>query len=131
MGQPSWSYWVDEAQVHSEAGSCYRRLQDWERARNHYQDALRLQTDAFPRDGARRHIHLAETYLRQSRPDLEQALAHGGKAVDALSGAVNSPRSAKCLAPLINYLAPFHKRPEVTDFTDRATALLTPINPQT
>jgi len=78
-----------------------------------------------------RHIRLAETYLRQDRPDLDQALAHGGTAVDALSGTINSPRSAKCLAPLVKGLTPFQRRPEVIDFTDRATALLVPANPQT
>ena len=131
MGEPSWSYWVDEAQAHAMAGRCYLRLQDWERARGHLSDALRLQTDAFAREGVTRHIRLAQIYLRQDWPDLDQALVHGGKAVDALSGAVNSPRIVKRLAPLINGLAPFQKRPDVTDFTARATILLTPTNPQT
>jgi tetratricopeptide (TPR) repeat protein len=124
-GEPGWSYWLDDAQLHAAAGSCYVRLQDWERARSHLHDALRLQDAGFSREGTLRRILLAETYLRQRRPDLDQALAFGTQAVDALSSAVNSTRIATRLAPLVKGLAPFRQRPAVRDFTERATSLLT------
>jgi hypothetical protein len=70
-------------------------------------------------------IRLAETYLRQDQPDLDQALALGTEAIDALSGTINSTQCIKRLAPLVNGLTPFRRRPAVREFTDRATALLT------
>jgi len=123
-GEPSWCYWLDEAVSHAVAGRCYLRLQDWSRARQHLRTALRLQDASYRREGAQSHIGLATTYLRQDRPEVDHAVSLATRAVEILSGEVDSARCVGHLAQLIGDFAPYRRRPAVRQLTEQAAGLL-------
>ncbi|MDQ3274325.1 MAG: hypothetical protein M3Q39_04650 [Actinomycetota bacterium] len=125
LGEPDWCYWLDEAQTHAYAGACYLHLEDWGRARQHLRTALRLQDPSYARDGALRHIDLATTYLRQDQPEVDHAVTLATRAVETLTGEVDSVRCVGHLARFVGDLAPYRRRPAVRQFTEQAAALLT------
>ncbi len=125
-GEPGWCYWLDEAVSHAVAGRCYLRLQDWGRARQHLRAALRLQNPSYRREGAQSHIMLASTYLRQDRPEVDHAVALATRAVETLTGEVDSARCVGHLARFVGDLAPYRRRPAVRQLTEQAAGLLTP-----
>lgn len=122
-GEPDWSYWLGEASTHGIAGRCYLRLHDWSHARSHLSQSVRLLDDGFLRDSTVTRIRLAETYLHQDEPDVDQALALATQAIETLS-AINSAHCVKHLTPLVAGFVKFQQRPAVRDFTERAAALL-------
>ncbi|GAB3801187.1 tetratricopeptide repeat protein [Micromonospora zhanjiangensis] len=124
-GDPDWSYWIDEAQAHAQAGYCHVRLGDWPRARDHLRTALRLQGDQCSREGALRKTLLATTYVRQSHPDLDKAIALGDQAVQTLTGQVTSARCGKHVHNLVGALGPYRRNPAVRRFCDDARTLVT------
>jgi tetratricopeptide (TPR) repeat protein len=124
-GEPGWCYWLDEAQAHAMAGFCYLRLQDWSRARQHLRAALRLQDPSCAREGALRHILLAQTYLRQDQPEVDHAVTLTSRAVQTLTGEVDSARCVGHLARLVSDFAPYRRRPAVRQLTEQADGLLT------
>jgi len=124
-GEPGWCYWLDDAQAHTMAGYCYLRLEDWGRARQHLQAALRLQDPSYIREGARRHLLLAHTYLRQSQPEVDHAVALATRAIGTLTGEVDSARVVGHLTQLVGDFAPYRRRRAVRQFTDQAAELLT------
>jgi hypothetical protein len=123
-GEPDWCYWLDEAVSHAVAGRCYLRLQDWGRARQHLRTALRLQDPGYRREGAQSDIELATTYLRQDQPEVDHAVTLATRAVETLSGEVDSARCVGHLARLVGDLAPYRRRPAVRQLTEQATGLL-------
>lgn len=123
-GPPDWCYWMDEAQAHAQAGYSYLKLGDHLRARGHLRHGLTLQDSSYSREGALRQVLLATTYLQQNKPELDQALAHGGRAVDALAGDVDSARCIGHLARLIDSLNPYRRSAGVADFLDHARPML-------
>ncbi|MGH3719256.1 MAG: hypothetical protein ACRDRI_10565 [Pseudonocardiaceae bacterium] len=125
-GEPGWCYWLDEAQTHAMAGFCYLRLQDWGLARQHLRNALRLQDSSCAREGALRHILLATTYLRQDQPEVDHAVTLATRAVETLTGEVDSARCVGHLNQLVSDLTPYRRRPAVRQLTEHATSLLTP-----
>jgi hypothetical protein len=120
---PGWSYWLNETAAHSFAGHCYLHLRDWGRARSHLCSALRLQDASFAREGALRRLRLATTYLRQERPELDQALSLGTHAIETLTGTVRSALGIADLTRVVDGLAPYRRRPAVREFIDRAAEL--------
>ncbi|MGH3931435.1 MAG: hypothetical protein ACRDTF_15865 [Pseudonocardiaceae bacterium] len=124
LGEPSWCYWLDEAQAHAMAGFCYLRLEDWKRSRQHLRTALRLQDSHYAREGALRHIFLAHTYLRQDQPEVDHAVSLASQAVQTLNREVNSARCVGHLARLIGEFAPYRRRPAVRELTEQAAGLL-------
>ncbi|MER7168355.1 hypothetical protein ABT336_20100 [Micromonospora sp. NPDC000207] len=125
-GDPDWSYWVNEAQAHAQAGYCFVKLEDWPRAREHLRSALRLQGDEYTREGALRNALLATTYVRQDHPDLDKALALGHQAVETLTGQVNSARCIKHVRNLVGSLTPYRRMPAVRQFCQDARELVAP-----
>lgn len=125
-GEPDWCYWLDEAQAHGHAGACYLRLEDWSRARHHYQAALRLQDPSYVRESARRRIKLATVYLRQDRPEVDHAVALATRAVDTLISQVDSARCVDLVIQFVNQLVPYWRRPAVRQFRDHVAVLRTP-----
>jgi hypothetical protein len=125
-GEPDWSYWMDEAEAHLSAGYCYLRLEDWGRARQHLRTAVRVRGASYARDGAYDHIGLATTYLRQDQPEVEHAVTLATRAVETLTGEVDSARCVGYLARLVGDFAPYRRRPAVHQFTEQTTGLLTP-----
>lgn len=123
-GDPDWSYWINEAQAHAQAGYCYLKLEDWPRARHHLREALRLQGNEYTREGALRNTLLATTYVRQDTPDLDKAINLGQQALETLSGQVTSARCVKHIANLVNSLAPYQRNPTVRRFHHDARDLL-------
>ncbi len=124
-GEPGWCYWLDEAQAHSMAGFCYLGLEDWGRARQHLHAALRLRGPSYRREGAQSRILLATTYLRQDRPEVDHAVSLASRAVETLTGEVDSARSTGYLTRFVDHLAPYRRRPAVRQLTEQATGLLT------
>ncbi|MGH3773220.1 MAG: hypothetical protein ACRDRW_17795 [Pseudonocardiaceae bacterium] len=125
-GEPDWCYWIDEAHTHAFAGYCYLDLRDWGRSRQHLRTALRLWDPSYARDGALHHINLATTYLRQDQPEVDHAVTLATRAVDTLTGGVDSTSVVSQLARLISDLTPYRRRPTVRQLTEQATGLLTP-----
>lgn len=123
-GDPDWSYWINEAQAHAQAGYCYVKLEDWTRAREHLRAALRLQGNEYTREGALRNALLATTYVRQANPDLDRAIALGDQAVQTLSGQVTSARCVKHVRGLVETLAPYRRNAAVHRFREDARQLL-------
>jgi tetratricopeptide (TPR) repeat protein len=124
-GPPDWCYWMDEAQAHAQAGYCYLKLGDHTRARSHLRHGLALQDSSYSREGALRQVLLATTYLQQNQPELDQTLAYGSRAINALSGEVDSARCIGHLSRLVNGLGPYRRSAGVAEFLDRARPLLT------
>ncbi|MGH3887600.1 MAG: hypothetical protein ACRDSZ_13715 [Pseudonocardiaceae bacterium] len=124
-GEPGWCYWLDEAQAHSMAGFCYLGLEDWGRARQHLHAALRLRGPSYRREGAQSRILLATTYLRQDRPEVDHAVSLASRAVETLTGEVDSARSVGYLTRFVSQLAPYRRRPAVRQLTEQASGLLT------
>jgi tetratricopeptide (TPR) repeat protein len=116
-GDPSWSYWLDEAQANEQIGYCYLRLEDWDRARGHLRTALRLQDNPDTREGALRQALLAITYARQGEP--EYACQAGIKASDILAKDVDSDRCVGHIRHVQIALGPYRKVPVVTEFNER------------
>jgi tetratricopeptide (TPR) repeat protein len=123
-GPPDWCYWMDEAQAHAQAGYCYLKLGDHAHARGHLSHGLARQDAAYSREGALRHVLLATTYLEQDRPELEQALSHGGRALDALSSDVDSARCLGHLSRLVDSLGTYRRSSGVAEFINRARPVL-------
>jgi hypothetical protein len=124
-GTPPWSYWMTGAQAHAQAGYCYLTIGDHPRARHHLHRSLQPQGSDYSREGALRNVLLATTYQQQPQPDIPQALAHGTRAIDALTDQVDSPRCAGHLARLVTGLRPYRRSPGVTQFIERARPALT------
>ncbi|GGM51867.1 hypothetical protein GCM10011608_41050 [Micromonospora sonchi] len=124
-GDPDWSYWINEAQAHAQAGYCYVKLEDWARARDHLRTALRLQADEYTREGALRNALLATTYVQQEQPELDRAIALGDQAVQTLTGQVTSARCIKHVRNLVDTLRPYRRTPAVRRFCQDARDLIT------
>ncbi|MET7950538.1 hypothetical protein [Micromonospora sp. NPDC005324] len=123
-GDPDWSYWINEAQAHAQAGYCFVKLEDWPRARDHLRAALRLQSNEYTREGALRNALLATTYVQQEHPELDKALALGDQAVQTLTGQVTSTRCIKHVRNLVGALAPYRRTPTVRQFCQDARDLI-------
>ncbi|MGQ0773322.1 MAG: hypothetical protein ACT4NY_02715 [Pseudonocardiales bacterium] len=69
--EPDWLYYVDEAYLAAQAGSCWVDLRQPTRARPLIDNALRSISPNYVRDGAVYHARSAETYLHDN--ELEPA----------------------------------------------------------
>jgi hypothetical protein len=115
---PSWSYWMDEAQVDAQAGYCFTRLAGWSNAERHLLKALHGQEDSYSREGALRRALLAVTYANQGSP--EQACDIANKAIDILAEDVDSDRCVGHIRRAQTALTPYRKVAAVRDFQERA-----------
>jgi tetratricopeptide (TPR) repeat protein len=122
-GEPGWCYWLDESQAHSMAGLCYLRLEQWSRARQHLHTALRLRDSSYPREGVQSQIMLAKTYLRQAQPEVDHAVSLAARAVDTLTGEVDSTRCVGHLNSLMRDFAPYRRRFAVRQLAEQAAVL--------
>ena len=122
-GEPGWAYWLDVTHAHGQAGYCHLRLGQWDTARSHLRSALAAQAGAVSREGALRQVLMATTYVRQTQPDLDQALDLAGRAVATLAGQVSSARVVGHVTRLSDHLQPYRRNPVVTAFTDQARHL--------
>ncbi|WP_330256911.1 tetratricopeptide repeat protein [Nocardia sp. NBC_00565] len=120
---PDWSYWLNPGHAHGQAGYCYLQLGQYSDARRHFRQALRLQDPTAAREGALRYTLLATTYVRQNDPDLDQALALAGHAVDILTDDVTSSRCVGHLNTLLRDLTPHQRRPAVRQLAEQVQSL--------
>lgn len=120
---PDWSYWLDPGHAHGQAGFCYLRLGDYPSARRHFRHALRMQDPSAQRESALRYTLLATTYVRQAEPDLDQALALAGNAVEILTDDVSSNRCIGHLNTLLRDLAPYSRQPAVHQLAEQVRSL--------
>ncbi len=116
-----WAYWLDEAVVNEQIGSCYMRLEDWGRAQGHLRTAIKLQTEPYTREGALRRARLAFTYARQG--EHERACEVGGRAVDILADGVDSNRCVGEIRKVQDSLRPYRKSTVVADFNERVNTI--------
>ncbi|MFL4909399.1 hypothetical protein ACJ6WF_41005 [Streptomyces sp. MMS24-I2-30] len=124
-GAPSWSYWMTGSQAHAQAGYCYLTIGDHYRARHHLHRSLQPQQGSdYSRERALRDVLLATTYQQQPKPDLAQALVHGNRAIDALTGTIDSPRCVNHFARLVSGLGPYRRSRGVAEFVERARLVL-------
>ncbi|MGH3826592.1 MAG: hypothetical protein ACRDQX_05380, partial [Pseudonocardiaceae bacterium] len=100
-------YWLDEAHAHAFAGYCYLHLRDCARARQHLRTALHLWYPSYARDSALHHIYLATTYLHQDQPEVDHAVTLATRAVQTLTGEVDSTYGVGHLTRLIGDLTPY------------------------
>lgn len=121
MGQPAWSYWLDEVQINEQIGYYFLKLKDWPRATSHMRTAVRLQGPTSTREGALRLTLLADTYAQQGEP--ERACELGTRAIDTLATQVDSTRCVGHVQTLRQHLTPFRRVPAVQCFTDRVQEL--------
>ncbi|MGH4024925.1 MAG: hypothetical protein ACRDRV_10100, partial [Pseudonocardiaceae bacterium] len=70
-------------------------------------------------------IMLAHTYLRQDHPEVDHAESLASRAVETLTGEVDSARCVGHLSRLIGDFALYRRRPAVRQLTDQAAGLLT------
>ncbi|MBN1171232.1 MAG: hypothetical protein JXA67_03580 [Micromonosporaceae bacterium] len=120
---PAWAYWLDEAHANGQAGYCHLRLGNTERARSHLRAAIRLQTEPRSREAALRHTLLATGFLNAQQPDLDQAVKHGGRAVDILLGEIDSPRCAGHVNRMTTLLRHYQRHQPVRQLLERAQPL--------
>jgi transcriptional regulator with XRE-family HTH domain len=117
-GEPDWSYWMDEASLNEQVGKCFLYLKDYSAARSYLEMAL--QTEGFAnyyRDGVSVLIALANAHAGAGEP--EESCAVGTRAIDALSGRVDSPRLAVKIKSLREVLRAYEQVPAVQEFSDR------------
>lgn len=119
---PDWSYWMDVPQANGQAGFCFLRLGRWNAALRHLRASLR-DRGSVPRETALRQTLLATVYARRPRPDLDQAIDLGSRALDTLTCQVRSARVAASVTALAHHLAPYRRTPAVHTFIDRVHAL--------
>ncbi len=124
-GDPAWSYWMDPAQAHAQAGYCHLRIGGHTHARYHLRRAVHLQDAGYSREGSLRQILLATTYLQQKQPDVDSALAHASLAIDILDAQVDSARCRGHVSRLTTSLAPYRRSSGVREFLDKTRPLLT------
>ncbi|MFD0683724.1 hypothetical protein [Actinomadura fibrosa] len=121
---PGWSYWMTDTHAHGQAGYCYLRSGDHQRARHHLRQAVKTDTDS--REGALRQILLATTYIQQPQPELEPALSYAHRALGTLSGQVDSARCRSHLSRFSEHLAPYRRNTNVRTFLDQVKAAKEP-----
>jgi transcriptional regulator with XRE-family HTH domain len=121
-GEPGWAYWMDEASLNEQIGKCFLYLKDYSAARQHLEMSLRTEGFAsFYRDGVAVLIALANVYAGAGEP--EQACAVGTRAINALSGDVDSPRLTVRIKRLRDGLKQYERVPAVREFSERADQL--------
>jgi hypothetical protein len=119
--EPSWAYWLNEAQANEQIGYCYLKLEDWSRARSHFRTALRLQDNPDTREGALRQALLAVTYARQGEP--EHACQAATTATSILAKDVDSDRCVGHVRQVQAALDPYRKVPLVAEFNENVDRL--------
>ncbi len=120
---PDWSYWIDGAQAHAQAGFACLQLGQHSDAREHLCTALSLQNDTTTRESALRYTLLATTHLHHSDTDVEQAVFYAGTAVKILSSDVISARCVEHLTGIARHFAPHRHRPAVRELTEQISRL--------
>ena len=113
---PSWAYWVDQARLTAQVGRALFDLGDYLAATRELLTAVHASGDSYPRDRATWLGRIATAQLRTGH--LEEGCASGRKAVDLLSGRVDSARG-------IGFLNAFRQELSTYDGAEAAQRFLT------
>jgi hypothetical protein len=123
-GEPDWCYWMDEGSLNAMIGECFLLLTDYPAASSHLELSLRGEQNehsAYVRDGVLRLTRLATSYARGGEP--ERACEAGVRAIDTLSGQVDSTRLTGRIRQLRKDLQPYQNVSVVREFGNRADEL--------
>lgn len=123
-GEPDWCYWMDEGAMNEHIGACFVSLNDYPSACDHLEMSLRVEENrrnSYFRDGVTRMIFLATAHAQHGEP--ERACAVGMRAIDALSGQVDSARLTGVMQGLRKNLELYQSVPAVREFSARVDEL--------
>ncbi len=124
-GEPEWCYWMDERDINSKIGECLILLSDYRSASDHLEISLQAEDNrrsSYIRDGVSRLIKLAAARAQQGEP--ERACEVGTRAIDALSGQVDSARLTMRVQRVRKELRFYQNVPAVREFSDRVDELV-------
>jgi hypothetical protein len=120
-GEPDWCYWMDEAMINEQIGTCHMWLDDYRLACDHLESSLRVEQNSQVREGALRLTRLASAYVGQGGP--EQACEIGRRAIETLSSQVNSARVTSLILGLRDDLEPYRNVQAVQEFSESVNEL--------
>ncbi|GLW09886.1 hypothetical protein Misp01_50150 [Microtetraspora sp. NBRC 13810] len=118
---PAWSAEFGEAELAAEAGYCWRRVGEPQRAALYAEQALRGFGTAYARSTQFNQIHAAEAYLDQG--ELEHALAYARAAVPAAK-TLTSTRAIGHVRAFATQIHPHRTTRQVKEFNDYLTTEL-------
>jgi tetratricopeptide (TPR) repeat protein len=116
---PPWAYWVDQTRITAQVGRALFDLGDYAGATRELADALHASGASYPRDRATWLGRIAMAQVRTG--DLEAGCESGRKAVDLLSGQVESARGLEFLRAFHQELAAYKNTESVRDFVAYST----------
>jgi tetratricopeptide (TPR) repeat protein len=111
---PSWAYWVDETRITKQVGSALFDLGDYSGATRELTTAVQASGDSYPRDRATWLGRIATAQLRTG--NVEAGCESGRKAVDLLSGQVDSARGLGFLKAFRQELTAYEGTEAARDF---------------
>lgn len=123
-GEPDWCYWMDEESLNEQIGICLMSLNDYPSACDHLELSLPVEQEepgSYAREGVARLTYLATAYARRGEP--ERACEVGTRAIDMLSGQVDSTRLTGRIRQLRKDLRPYRNVSVVRDFGNRVDEL--------
>ncbi|MER6447232.1 helix-turn-helix transcriptional regulator [Streptomyces venezuelae] len=118
---PHWLYWINEGEIHGQAGSAHLDLGDPPAAVAGFTAARKALNPADQRTNALFLSRAASAFLRQG--ELEAGCSAAHQALDLAVG-LQSARLNEHIDAMVGELAPFGRDPYARDLTDRA-ALVT------
>lgn len=118
---PHWLYWINEGEIHGQAGSAYLDLGDPPQAAVSFTEARKALNPADQRTNALFLSRAASAYLRKG--ELEAGCSTAHQALD-LAEQLQSARLNEHIDAMVGELAPVSRDPYARDLIDRA-ALVT------
>jgi tetratricopeptide (TPR) repeat protein len=119
---PSWTYYLSEAELGLTAGSCHLELGHHDEAVAQFTTALDAYGDTCHRDRSLVWGRLATAHLKHR--DLDHALDAGGHALALIDGPVRSVRSTAHIRDITEQLDDHASHRGVQDFLDQAQHVL-------
>lgn len=114
---PDWLYWINEGEIHGQAGSCYLDLGEPQRAVASFTLARRALNPAEQRTQGLFLSRAASAYIREGDVDAGCATAH--EALD-LAEQLQSGRLNEHIETMLDDLQPVSHTPYARDLLDRA-----------
>lgn len=119
---PRWLYWINEGEIHGQAGSCHLDLGDPHRA---IDSLARARESLNPTDHRTQGLILSRSATAQIRSgDAEAGIATAHTAID-LAEQLQSARLNEHIQTMTDELTPLIRAPYARDLLERATAATT------
>lgn len=124
VGEPSYLYWVNSANMTAEVGNALRQWGHASQAAVILEDAIAMFDNSLPRSRQGYLIALTDVLARPGKQhDLDAAAARGMEAIQ-LSEGLDSIRSFGLIRDLCDQMRPHARVPAVRDFLERARDLV-------